>query len=97
MTDRPSYESTIELAVGGHRLPSHIVSVEGSESEVSCRFCSTIWAVTVSAEQLVQWRLGAYLTECAPQLDPDDRELLISGMCPDCWERIIENSDVTDG
>lgn len=45
---------------------------------------------------LVNWRRDARcIQEIAPNLNPEYREMFISGICPECWKKIFgdENED----
>jgi hypothetical protein len=52
----------------------------------NCVFCKNIWEVTIKAEDIDKFFDGNELVQNAfPYLSADEREMLISGICPDCW------------
>jgi hypothetical protein len=43
--------------------------------------------VFVNEADYWDWQDGALAQDAFPYLSADDRELLISGICPTCWEK----------
>ena len=61
---------------------------------VTCPFCGNTYSVTVDFEDFFAWKHGLRLAQNAfPYLTPDERELLISGICPECWEKMFGEED----
>ena len=56
--------------------------------EVICRcpFCGKRNSVVVDEEDFERYENGAKAQDAFPYLEPDERELLISGICPSCWD-----------
>ena len=58
------------------------------EIECVCPFCGEVHTVTVDAIDYLAWENGDVLAQNAfPYLSADEREMLISGICPKCWEK----------
>ena len=58
------------------------------EIECRCPFCGVVRIVTVDAIDYLAWEVGDALAQDAfPYLSADEREMLISGICPTCWEK----------
>lgn len=56
--------------------------------ETTCPFCGQTHEVTVDEFDYTLWESGFEKAQDAfPYLSASDRELLISGICSDCWER----------
>lgn len=55
--------------------------------ETYCPFCGEVHYVTVSIQGLRDWENGALIQDALPELTADEREALISGMCPDCMKK----------
>ena len=54
--------------------------------EVTCPFCGKVSQLTIPTEGYTAWKLhGVLVQDAFPQLSAEDRELLISGICPTCW------------
>lgn len=65
-----------------------------------CKTCGRKIEIPVTTDQfkeLNNWRQSPRrITEIAPQLNAGQRELFISGICPDCWDVLI-GSDAEAG
>lgn len=57
--------------------------------ETVCPSCGGKHFVRVNREHFKAWREdGVLIQQAMPELSADDRELLISGICADCWEKL---------
>ena len=54
-----------------------------------CRMCKTEHALKVPTWKLMLYESGAKIQEAFPDLSPDDRERIISGTCPECWNKMF--------
>lgn len=52
-----------------------------------CPFCGTSNDVLVETEGLKAWHNGIKIQDALPDLTPEERELLITGICPECWNK----------
>lgn len=58
--------------------------------QVPCVNCGKIHNVRVYYNDWVAWRNGEKLVqEAFPYLTPEKRELLISRICPKCWDEMF--------
>ena len=56
--------------------------------ECTCPFCGETHTVIVGEIDYILWETDFALVQDAfPYLTPDEREMLISGICPTCWEK----------
>lgn len=56
--------------------------------EVKCVLCGTPHTITVPVQNYRRWKNGeAYIQDALPMLTPGERELLLSGICPVCWDK----------
>ena len=53
---------------------------------VRCVMCHTDHVVDVPRGGFFAWKRGAFIQDAMPEVSPDDRELLISKICGDCFE-----------
>ena len=60
---------------------------------VPCRYCDTVHDLTVNVEGFVNWQAGQYIQDALPELSAGERELLISGTCDECWQRLFPEED----
>lgn len=51
-----------------------------------CFLCKTKVEVTIPGEELFAYRHGELIQKAMPSVPLTDREFLISGTCPTCWE-----------
>lgn len=51
-----------------------------------CPFCHKANEVEVNEMDYWDWQDGALAQDAFPYLSTDERELLISGICPKCWD-----------
>ena len=58
-----------------------------------CPGCGSVTPLRVPREGFLRWQDGATTTEAFPALSPDDRERLISGLCPRCWSEWTTDPD----
>lgn len=62
--------------------------------ETICPFCGTVHFIDIPLDRLCLWQSGMTAQEAFPDLSADDRERLISGICPDCWGKMFgDDSD----
>ena len=55
----------------------------------TCPCCRKESAVTVQTRDFNAWRKGALAQNAFPYLSANDRERLISGICPTCWDKMF--------
>lgn len=60
---------------------------------VMCPFCGRVQDVLVYDEDYSNWTQGMLAQEAFPYLTAAERELLISGICDDCWGDLFEEDD----
>ncbi len=54
--------------------------------EKTCPFCGDKNTVMIEAKDFVDWRNGKLIQDAFPYLSADDREVIMSGICPTCWD-----------
>lgn len=52
----------------------------------SCPMCQRESVVTVPAERYRAWQRGMFIQDAFPELSADERELLMTGYHPECWD-----------
>lgn len=58
-----------------------------------CPMCDKESLVAVEAVGFRTWQAGAYIQVALPMLDAGERELLMTGMHPTCWDKMMEEID----
>ena len=62
--------------------------------EINCPCCKKYYTILVNIEDYFDWHAGTRLTqEAFPYLNADKREMLISGICPACWDNMFGEED----
>ena len=65
--------------------------------DASCRLCSGITPIPCTVEQLTEFYLPRQqrrlMQEIFPDLSIGDRELLISGTCNTCWQKLYGSEE----
>ena len=54
-----------------------------------CPICGKEHSVVVDFDKFMQWTKGALIQNAMPELNATQREQLISGICPECQEKIF--------
>lgn len=58
----------------------------------NCPFCGEYHEVLVSEADYAEWQGGELAQNAFPYLTAEEREILISGICPDCWGKMFEEN-----
>lgn len=61
-----------------------------------CSGCGQSAWFSMTEEQYRFWKQGVHIQVIFPDWSPEDREMLISGTCPDCWEEMWAEVDDED-
>lgn len=51
-----------------------------------CVVCNKSSEVELDREQYEQWQSGMHVQAAFPEMSAEDREILISGTHPECWD-----------
>lgn len=51
-----------------------------------CIICQQRSEITLPIEALLRWESGEYIQVAWPDGTPDERELLLTGTHPNCWD-----------
>lgn len=72
-----------------------MIELDGSESMIFvCRSCNKEKTLPVDSERYQKWRDGkGYIQNLFPELSADDRELMLSGTCGDCFDNMFPEED----
>lgn len=58
-----------------------------------CPFCGHANEVEVNENDYWDWQDGALAQDAFPYLPPEEREMLISGICPTCWGKTFADEE----
>lgn len=54
-----------------------------------CPICGKETPVSVNSEDFEAWKNGGFIQHVMPYLSPSEREAIISGICPNCWDKMF--------
>ena len=57
--------------------------------QATCQHCKESSELAVNKQDIVDWTGGKYIQDAMPYLSADDRELLISGTCGSCFDKMF--------
>lgn len=60
----------------------------------TCPECKGSKAVPIDNKSLSNWLHGDLIQRAMASIDEDDRERLITGYCPSCWNKLFADDDV---
>lgn len=60
---------------------------------IECVICGHEHFMLVDEADLLAWQNGKLAQDAFPYLSADEREMLISGICPACWDRMFGGED----
>lgn len=64
--------------------------------ETYCPICHQFHYVEVNERDFYAWQDGALAQDVFPYLSTNEREMLISGICPDCWGKMFGEEEEKD-
>lgn len=60
----------------------------------TCAYCNKEYSMPVFKKDLDTYNEGKHnIQDCFPYLSSGYRELLISGMCPECWDKLYSEEE----
>lgn len=71
------------------------MSERNYEMRVSCRLCKKTYTLKVRVEDYITFDspFRPHIQDIFPYLTPAERELLISGTCDECWNKMFGGED----
>lgn len=60
--------------------------------ERECPKCGKVQTVKIDDQSWTNILRGEYIQMACPNLTSNDREVLLSGICPDCWDAIFNDN-----
>lgn len=59
----------------------------------TCPFCGHTTYIQCDKDAYDRWQNGMSIQDAMPDMTPEDREMLISGICPSCWDDMFGEED----
>jgi len=57
--------------------------------QATCPLCGKVNKLNLNAGAYYSWQAGAYIQDCFPELTTDQRELIQTGIDPECWNKMF--------
>jgi hypothetical protein len=62
----------------------------------TCRECGIEKYIECDPAAVMSWQAGVHIQDAMPEVSADDRELLISGICGQCFDKLFEEDEEID-
>ena len=59
--------------------------------KTTCPYCGKQTIINVDELAWGKYQKGEFIQKAFPELNPAQREMLITGICPECWDRIFDD------
>lgn len=78
-----------------NRIAKRIVAAENGEQMITidtkrCPMCGKRDKVKVYPSHLKAWQSGIVIQKAMPELNTDEREQMITGICGKCWNEMFK-------
>jgi hypothetical protein len=74
-------------------MPIYNPGTNTFDIQTTCRECKSVKVVNVNADDYKAWLKGGLIQNVMPYLSADERELLISGVCGECFDKMFPPED----
>lgn len=61
--------------------------------ERTCTLCHKTYRVMLDSSKHARWQAGSYVQTVWPELKPDQREIIINGTHPECFDKLFKSYD----
>lgn len=58
-----------------------------------CAMCGYSTIMEVNRKEWEAWKKGAFIQDAFPLLSPDEREMILSGTHPECWDKLFSEDE----
>jgi len=85
---------TLNLGRAGHPSPIFInIGDRNTTFIVKCNLCGETSALEIPIAGFRRWQYGELIQNALPELDPRQRELLISRTCSKCFDELFKTGE----
>ncbi len=60
---------------------------------ITCTSCGKDHHFDVATDSFESWTRGAFIQDAMPDLSSNDREMFISGMCGECFDKMFPDEE----
>jgi len=57
--------------------------------QVICKYCKKDYTIEAKRSDMQRWYGGELIQNALPYLNADERELLVTRICGDCWDKLF--------
>jgi hypothetical protein len=62
----------------------------------ACCMCGKSSVMDLEQAAFVAWKAGVYVQDAFPMFTPDQREVLITGTHPECWDALFPDEESSE-
>ena len=67
-----------------------VAAVYDTSCDAFCKYCGNHFVLMFNNDDMIDWLSGSLPIQSAlPYLSANERELLLNGMCGDCFDRLL--------
>lgn len=70
-------------------MPIRMIDTNKAEVINLCTVCDHFSSVVVDLKGYYRWSRGEPIQNALPELSPEEREILITGAHPECWDKMF--------
>lgn len=63
---------------------------------LKCQYCGKEIQINVTQEQIDKYQSGELIQRAFPNLTAEQREMLLTGTCGECWDKIFPHDGDAD-
>lgn len=62
--------------------------------KIQCCKCHKLVEIPITESQLIDWyNSGEFIQNYFPELTPEQREMILSQICDDCWTKLFPEDE----
>lgn len=65
--------------------------------DLVCTHCQTVVPVSIDLEAFQAWKNGLLIQDAFPLLTADEREMIKTRTCGDCWDKMFPEEEFDEG
>ena len=69
------------------------MSEEMVEYKKECPVCHTVNTLMLKKSEIESYQNGAHVQDAFGRLSPSEREILITGICGKCWDKMFKEEE----
>lgn len=70
-----------------------LLNIDVVDIPAECPVCKTKSLIRVAKTDYERYKGGTLIQNAFPYLTPDEREAIMTGICPECWNKMFPVDD----